>query len=110
MKRAGVNTIRMYYASPITRLYTEQVLNGNIKGINHSELKLTSKGVGGNLAPPPYGANHIPFFDTAQKYGLMIIWPLVSDQSLVYTAPQNVVEQYIMNQVMLKYLILNEQD
>jgi hypothetical protein len=89
LKQAGANAIRLYYASPITKLYTEHVLNNVTSAIPGD----------GTIVPPAYGYTHTTFLDMAYAYGLMVIYPLYGDQTGVTIYPAEQIEAYIMNQI-----------
>jgi hypothetical protein len=89
LKRSGANTIRMYYTSPITKQYTENVLN-NLTSTIPGEPK---------LVPPAYGYSHTTFLDLAYAYGLMVIYPLYGDQTGVTIYSEDQIKGYLMAQI-----------
>jgi len=89
IKQSGANTLRMYYASPVTRLYTEQVLNNQTSPVPNERP----------LVAPAYGYNHIPFLDLAHQYGLMVIYPLFGDQTAVTGSSPEHVQAYLRIQI-----------
>jgi len=89
LKKAGINTLRMYYTSPITNQYTQGVLNGSIQPIPGEP----------EVIPPSYGYDHIPFLDMAYQNGLMVIYPLYGDQTGVSIYPPERIEGYLKAQI-----------
>jgi len=89
LQQAGANAIRLYYTSPITKIYTENVLN-NITSVIPGEPHPIS---------PANGYSHTTFLDLAYEYGLMVIYPLYGDQTGVTMYPPERVQGYIMAQI-----------
>jgi len=87
IKKSGANAIRIYNVNPTTRLYTDEVLAGNRTSI------------AGTIAPPSYGKDHVPFMDIAYKAGLMVIFPLLGDESLMSSLSQQQFQEYLQNQI-----------
>jgi len=47
----------------------------------------------------PYGKDHIPFMDMADKYGFKVIYPLIGDKTEILTKTTQQMERLIMNQI-----------
>jgi len=87
IKSMGANTLRVYNSNPTTFLYTEEVILG------------IQTAISGSIAPPPVGKYHVPFMNAAAAYGLMVIYPLIGDQTLMTTMNQSDYERLIQNQI-----------
>jgi hypothetical protein len=80
MQELGVNTLRLYNANPTTLQYT--IDNVGKDGILY-----------------PLGKEHIHFMDLAAQYGFKVIFPLIGDQTTLTTQSEDVVQQYLRNQI-----------
>lgn len=89
LKQAGANTIRMYYASPVTKQYTEDVLNNKTEAIPGDP----------KLVAPAYGYSHTEFLDLAYQYGLMVVYPLYGDQTGVTIYSTEHIQGYLKAQI-----------
>jgi hypothetical protein len=87
IKQSGANAIRIYNINPTTRMYTDAVLAG------------TQQAVTGTIVAPSYGKDHRPFMDAAYQAGLMVIYPLLGDQTLMASLTQDEFEGYLRNQI-----------
>jgi hypothetical protein len=66
MKQLGVNVLRLYNANPTTLLATQQLLSQGWNGITEAR-----------------GKDHRPFMDAAHAAGFKVMFPLLSDESLL---------------------------
>eukprot|EP01122_Echinamoeba_exundans_P013455 TRINITY_DN5882_c0_g2_i1.p2 TRINITY_DN5882_c0_g2~~TRINITY_DN5882_c0_g2_i1.p2 ORF type:complete len:364 (-),score=74.65 TRINITY_DN5882_c0_g2_i1:1305-2396(-) len=66
MKKLGVNVLRLYNANPTTLLATQQLLSQGWNGIKEAR-----------------GKDHRPFMDAAHAAGFKVMFPLLSDESLL---------------------------
>jgi len=89
LKQAGANAIRMYFTSPITKKYTEDVLNNVTRAIAGDPP----------IVAPAYGYSHTTFLDLAYAYGLMVIYPLYGDQTGLTVYSTEKVQAYLRNQI-----------
>lgn len=87
IKQSGANTIRIYNINPSTRLYTDMVLSGQVTAID------------GNIVAPSYGKDHRSFMDAAFNAGLMVIYPLLGDQTLMNKLTKDQYQRYLQNQI-----------
>lgn len=62
MKALGVNTLRLYNTNPTTK---------------QASVFFNS------VIPFPYGKDHVPFMDYAQRFGFKVIFPLIGDYGMM---------------------------
>jgi hypothetical protein len=81
MKELGVNTLRLYHANPVSKLYVDKY-----KSIEPDLIA-------------DVGPEHRPFLDLAYQYGFKVIFPIVSDEALLFGTPPDRLERFVQTQV-----------
>jgi len=87
MKRLGVNTVRIYNTNPTTLEYTTEVLAG------------IQTPIVGQIVGPSNGKDHRPFMDAAQDAGLMVVFALLGDATLMKNTAIDLYERWLVNQI-----------
>eukprot|EP00029_Vermamoeba_vermiformis_P013208 TRINITY_DN8120_c0_g1_i1.p1 TRINITY_DN8120_c0_g1~~TRINITY_DN8120_c0_g1_i1.p1 ORF type:complete len:493 (-),score=131.66 TRINITY_DN8120_c0_g1_i1:54-1532(-) len=82
MKSLGVNTVRIYNVNPSSATYVREF------GSSDPDIQVKN-----------YGPQHRPFLDMAYKYGMKVIFPILSDEATFTNNPTDKVENWIRSQI-----------